>query len=132
MDAAPLLRQLSVLYVEDDAPLREVVARTLTRRVGTLYQAGNGQEGLSLVYDRQPDMVITDIEMPVMNGLRMIEEIRKFNHVKRPIIVLTAYDDPEHHSELADGYVFKPVDMPRLFQLMEQLAVRYLGYNAPE
>jgi len=126
MEHSPLLRRLKVLYVEDDTHLRQVVARTLARRVGALFEAGNGEEGLTVLQAEQPDMVITDIEMPIMDGLTMIEEIRRLNHIKRPIIVLTAYDDPEHHSPLADGYVFKPVDMSSLFQLMEHLAAGYL------
>ena len=66
-----ILRELTLLYVEDEEEIREQLSRFLRRRVGTLYTAANGKEGLEMFRQHQPDLVITDIEMPIMNGLEM-------------------------------------------------------------
>ena len=68
-----------------------------------------------------PDMVITDIEMPVMNGLEMIEEVRRIYGPETPVIVVTAYQDEEHFSDLADAYIYKPIESQELFELMIRL-----------
>ncbi len=73
------LKNLSLLYVEDDEKAREFLARFLERRVGAVYVAANGEEGLQLFKRHRPQLVITDMVMPVMDGLRMVEEIRRID-----------------------------------------------------
>jgi CheY-like chemotaxis protein len=108
---------LTVLYVEDEEEVRENITMALKRRVGTVITAVNGQEGLEMYKAHHPDMIITDLEMPVMNGLVMIEKIREICHPDYPIMVITAYQDEEHYTELADSYLYKPV----LFDQMEEM-----------
>ena len=87
------LRGLSVLYVEDDEEIREQLARILRRRVGALYLAGNGLEGVEAYRRHRPDLVITDILMPLMDGLAMAAEIRRDSRTT-PIIVTTTIMTP--------------------------------------
>ncbi len=70
------LDRLSVMIVEDDKPSRLGLAMALEVRVGSVVHAGNGCDGLSLFADHAPDVVITDIRMPCMDGLDMIRAIR--------------------------------------------------------
>ncbi|MEO5358755.1 MAG: response regulator, partial [Nitrospirae bacterium YQR-1] len=72
-----LLKTLTVLYVEDEASIRAMVSRFLKRRVAVVYEASNGREGLDIYTSNKTeiDIVITDIQMPVMDGMTMIEEI---------------------------------------------------------
>lgn len=118
-----MLEKLSVVYVEDDDFMRENVARYLKRRVGTLHLATNGLEGLDMVMKKRPNIVITDIRMPKMNGLEMIQHIRKeYTKEALPIVVVSAYNDMDHHTDHADAYIHKPISLNDLYDVVKRLA----------
>ena len=101
------------------------MVKTLSRRVKTLYFANNGKEGLEKYYKYHPDLVITDMRMPVMNGLEMIQKIRKNkNNIK--IIMLSAHSDTKSLLEAIEigvnGYILKPFQTRKLYKLIEDLA----------
>ncbi|MBF0337611.1 MAG: response regulator [Nitrospirae bacterium] len=112
-----ILKALTVLYVEDDEFIRKMLGRFLRRRVAVVYDACNGKEGLDayIKYQEEIDIVITDIEMPVMNGIEMIERIFAIDH-SQPIIITTAYKDEEHMSEKVCLNVIKPIDEEMLLK----------------
>lgn len=120
---AELLKTVSVLFVEDDADVREQLSQFLKRRVGTLYVAENGQEGLEVWRQHKPDVVVTDIMMPVMDGLKMAELIRQENH-SVPIIVTTAFNDANFLLKAIDlgidKYVIKPVNTALLLRAIQK------------
>ncbi len=122
MDPKQQFKSLSVVYAEDETEMRESVARLLRRRVGSLYLAGDGEECLNLVRHHRPDMILTDLEMPKMGGLEMIQHIRREFGDNILIIVLTAYKDQAHFTSLADAYVYKPMDTAELFTLMARFS----------
>ena len=64
-----LLSHLSLLLVEDDVITREVLARFLSRRLASVFTAGDGVEGLRLFREKAPDLIVADINMPEMDGL---------------------------------------------------------------
>lgn len=113
---------ISLLYVEDERVTREQISRILQRIVTELHVAENGQEGLELYREKHPDIIMTDIMMPVMNGLEMAREIRKLDHDSQ-IIMLTAYSDTEYLLECIslgiNQYVQKPVDFSHLATAIE-------------
>jgi len=120
-----VLKNIRVLYVEDDAATREELAEILTFWVKDLEVASNGQTGLEL-FSRQPhDIVVTDIQMPTMNGLAMSTEMRRLSP-HQPILVLSAYNDVEylfHAIELGISYyVTKPVNVEHLLGKMTEIA----------
>jgi len=115
------LQNIVVVYAEDEDSVRAQVATFLGRRVKEIYSAQNGEEGFRLTKEHNPDMVITDLEMPVMNGLEMIKKIREEFGEGKPIIVLTGYDDDEHYTELADVYIYKPINLYKLETKMIEL-----------
>ncbi|MGB4598850.1 MAG: diguanylate cyclase [Trichlorobacter sp.] len=113
---------ISLLYVEDEQVTREQVSRILQRIVTELYVAENGRNGLELYREKRPDIVLTDIMMPFMNGLEMCREIRQLDRDSQ-LIMLTAYSDTEYLLECialgVNQYVQKPVDFARLTSAVE-------------
>lgn len=116
-------QKLTVLYVEDDPATREEVAFFLEMLVGKLYVAKNGREGLELFYAHEFDMVITDIQMPVMNGLDMVKLIRDINKTI-PIAVTTAFSDTEFLMKSiecgVDKYILKPIDIQEMTTIIQK------------
>ena len=113
----------SVLYVEDDEATRTALGTSLTRRVETVWMADNGRAGLEMFRERRPDVVVTDITMPGLNGLDMAREIKGLDP-QVPIIVTTAYSDTQFLLDAIDigidGYVLKPVDLRRVFTVVRR------------
>ncbi len=118
-----LLKNISVLYVEDDADIREQLSRFLKRRVGMLYTAANGEEGLEIWRRHKPEVVVTDIMMPVMDGLKMAEAIKAENR-SVPVIVTTAFNETGFFLKAIDlgidKYVIKPVKTDLLLQAIQK------------
>lgn len=115
--------EVAVLYVEDEELTRAAVSAPLGRRVQTLLQANNGREGLELFRLHRPGIVITDIRMPVMDGLTMAREIKALDE-KTQIIVTTAHNDTRYFLDAIDigidRYVLKPIDHKKLFSGLEK------------
>lgn len=114
---------LTVLYVEDDVVTRTELEQLLKRRVGKVLVAENGSVGLDLFRRFTPDLVVTDIRMPVMDGLRMAHVIRESNPEVR-IIATTAHSDTSYLLEAIeagiDYYVLKPIDLNKLVGAIEK------------
>lgn len=127
MENENLLKELSVLCIEDDKLMLETLSKILRRKVKVVYEANDGDEGLEFYKKYNPDIVVTDIEMPTMSGVVMIDEIRKISSNKKPIIVITAYDDKAHFSKLADTYIYKPVISKVLVEKITTLWKEYLS-----
>ena len=81
-----------ILIIDDDKLNLKVLKETLSRVGYRVIEAENGDAGLVLVHSEQPDLVITDFQMPGMDGLEVLAEIRKFN-MGLPVILLTGYGD---------------------------------------
>ncbi|NJD39567.1 MAG: response regulator [Geobacter sp.] len=81
--------QLSVLYVEDDPVSSAIIRKMLERIFNRVYGASDGVEGLQQFQTHQPDLVVTDLMMPNMDGISMLREIRIHNQ-KVPVVLMTA------------------------------------------
>lgn len=120
-----ILKNITILYAEDERSLREITLNILKGFTNKQYVAENGLEGLQLFkdHDDEIDLIITDVNMPQMNGLDMIKEIKKINP-NIPIIVATAFSNTEYLLEAidigVDKYILKPIDMKKLLQVMSQ------------
>ena len=121
------LKNLTVLYVEDDTDTREQFSEFLRRPVGTLITAANGVEGLEAFKMNAPDIVVTDILMPQMDGLTMAHEIRGIDSAV-PIVVITAFEQTDYLMRAinigVDKYVTKPVNSYLLFECLLECAHR--------
>ncbi|NOR71163.1 MAG: EAL domain-containing protein [Methylomarinum sp.] len=119
------LRSLSILYVEDEDEVRDQLMAYLKRHCRKVYTAANGKKGLEAYKKHKPDIVVTDILMPIMDGLIMSEKIQAINP-RSPIIIITAFEEPRyfHHAiELGvHQYVNKPVKLPILEQALLKCA----------
>lgn len=115
---------ISILYVEDEENVRAMLSRFLQRFCTQLYVAKDGQEGLELYKEHRPNIVVSDIKMPKMNGLEMVKEIKNINH-EQLVLLLTAHSDSEYLVEAinlnVDGYVLKPIDLDLVREKIEQL-----------
>jgi len=113
------LKTIKVLYVEDDDDTRKQFSEFLSRLVGTLITTANAAEGLEAFIKHSPDIVITDILMPEMDGLAMAVKIRKIAQ-KVPIIAVTAFEQTDYMMRAInigiDKYVIKPVDSDLLLE----------------
>jgi len=123
------LKTLSLLYVEDDPDTRVQLGRFLQNRVGTLVTAANGAEGLAAYHAHQPAIVVTDIQMPEMDGLTLAQAIKstiRSQDITVPIIVTTAFEQTDYllrSIEIGiDKYIIKPVDPDRLHQALLECA----------
>ena len=118
---------LSVLVVEDDDAAREILASVLaiTFPQNTFYVADNGKTGLESFIKYRPAVVVTDVNMPMMDGIRMAEGIKAIAAGVK-LIVLTAFSDKTvlDSSEAAgikfDHYILKPIDYGKLFAAIKQ------------
>ncbi len=125
MDIAAL-KTMSVLYVEDDKEIQRQLSLFLKPKVRTLYSALDGREGLEIFNKHKPDVIITDIRMPTMGGLKMAKSIREIDQ-DIPIIVITAFNEQEYFLKSIDigidKYVLKPIDPYLLLEALIKSAI---------
>ncbi len=125
MNSEEVLKKITILYVEDDASIRASFSKRLEMKTKTLYVAENGQEGYEMFCNHKPDIILTDIRMPVKDGLEMIKEIRSINH-KVPIIITSAYQESEYFMDAislgVNGFLLKPINKDKLHNLLYDLA----------
>ena len=119
------LKKLSLLYVEDDENTREELEYFLQNKVEKLYVAKNGQEGFELFEKYQPDLIITDIQMPIMTGTKMIKLIKQINP-NIPIVIITAINDTDYLFEAiklnVTNYLTKPLNLFALSDVLSNIS----------
>lgn len=110
------MEQRTILVVDDDHGLRELIRINLEHEGYGVLQAGNGLQCVSSVREQRPDMVILDVMMPEMDGLEACGKVREFSQV--PILMLTAKVQSEDVitglDKGADDYLLKPFNMDEL------------------
>ncbi len=116
------LNKCSILLAEDEEKLRDSFKKVLLLYVEKVYLASDGEEALELYYKYKPDIIITDLKMPKLNGLELIKIIRKENQLI-PIIVTSAFTDKTFLLESIKlslvEYVVKPIREANLSKLLE-------------
>ena len=106
----------TVLVIEDDLPLRRALRTSLRARSFEVVESGTAEEGLVVIADRRPDVVLLDLGLPDLDGIDALRRMRSFSKV--PVVVLTARD--RQHDKIAaldagaDDYVTKPFDVEEL------------------
>ena len=122
-----VFKNLTILCVEDEEWVRESLVDFLNRRFKTVFSAKDGEEGLRLFKENRPDIVMTDIQMPQMNGLEMSKAIKKLEP-STPIAIVSAFNDIDYLTEAIDigveSYVNKPVDSTKLNHNLYRCAIR--------
>jgi len=118
------LDNLKVLYVEDEKFTRMLVKKLLEKENIAVSEAANGVLGLKKYYEMIPDLIITDLAMPEMDGFEMIAKIRDKNPTI-PIIVTTAYrEEADRACCMVNDCIFKPIIKDDLIRAIEKIILK--------
>ena len=116
---------ISLLFVEDEEEARNSVKEMIGRRIADFYVASNAAEALEIFDKYKPEVVLSDIKMPGMNGLKMVEKMKQINPQLKTIM-MTAFTDTDFLLEAialqVDGYITKPIFKSRLLAAIEKQA----------
>ncbi|WP_373001358.1 EAL domain-containing protein [Sulfurimonas sp.] len=109
-----LCNDLNILYVEDNEEARQFTMEMLKRFFKSITVAADGEDGLAKFKENEFDMILTDINMPKMNGLEMAKEIKSINK-SIPILILSAHNEENYFISSIqigiDGYLLKPLEI---------------------
>jgi two-component system, chemotaxis family, chemotaxis protein CheY len=120
---------LNILVVDDSETVREVIAKTLGLAqvpVNELHMAANGQEALDILQDNWVDLVFSDINMPVMTGVEMIERMREDDVMRAiPVIVVSTEGSATRIEELrskgVSAYIRKPFTPESIRKVVDEV-----------
>jgi len=113
----------TVLLVDDDQSILHLFQRIFSRVFKEIHLAEDGEEGVEIFRQRQPDLIVSDIVMPNMDGLKMTELIRAEKRGVK-IIIITAHDDQQNLEILENReipFLVKPVDREDLWEMIEKV-----------
>jgi len=89
-------RKIKIITIDDEAPIRYLIRHSLRREQYEIVEAGNGREGLEVIRQEMPDLIVMDVVMPEMNGLETLQAIRAdVNIAHIPVLLLTGVKDTE-------------------------------------
>ena len=119
------LQSVRILFVEDETDLVTIISDTLNKLKANFETAENGQIALEKFKEHNDfDLIVTDINMPIMNGLELIKNIREFDK-DIPVIIMSAHTEPEYiksAEELGvDNYLLKPFDFIKFINIISTL-----------
>ena len=122
------LKELKILFVEDEKDLLEIISDTLTKLNANFLTARNGEEALSLIVKNPDiDLIVTDINMPVMNGIIMVKRLIK-KGIKIPVIIMSAHTEAEYIKKIEelgiDNYLLKPFDFIKFIDLVSSMELK--------
>lgn len=129
MEFKEILIGLKVLYVEDEEATLHEMSRFLKKRVGKLICASNGIEALEIIKNDSFDLLITDLQMPDMDGIELLKALRESKN-NIPAIITSAFSDSDNILQAVDlgivKYCIKPIKTSELLTNMEKIATDIL------
>jgi diguanylate cyclase (GGDEF)-like protein len=118
--------QFTVLLVDDEEAARTQVHNILTLFFQEVLVAQDGEEALEIYKEKRPDLIITDLTMPKMGGLELVDEVKKINNIQK-IIVMSAHTETDIIVRAIksglDGYILKPIEAVQMFEAIEKTAL---------
>lgn len=115
------LKALTILYAEDEIGIRKNIMKTLSYYAKEVYEASNGKEALDLYEEKKPDIILSDIHMPIMDGIEFIKKVR-VKDKKTPVVMITAHTDKKYLLEAVElhmeKYIVKPINTRMLFEVL--------------
>lgn len=122
----------TILLIDDDTSLTDLLSEYLRKQGHAVYIASDGQKGLQIFFEQKPDLVILDVTMPKMDGWETLKRIREMS--RAPVIMLTARDEEPNvlrgFSLGADDYVTKPFSFAQLGARVKAVLARASGTAA--
>ena len=122
-----LSKQLKVLYVEDDDRARQTTLEMLENLFNNIVIAKDGQEALNLYRTQKFDIIITDINMPNMNGIELLKEIRKVD-TNISTIILSAHNESDYFLDAiklgVDGFILKPLNFNQFSMVIQKVVYK--------
>ena len=129
MDYKNIIKTKTILLADDDDGIRETVGSILKMISSRVLLAKNGKEAYFLYEKYKPDIIISDINMPIMNGLEFIKKVREVDN-KIPVVMLTAHTDTTYLLDavklMLTDYIIKPIELEKLIEVLE-LCCKYLS-----
>lgn len=123
------LLNYKILYVEDTHTIRTQVSSELRKRFSIVNVASNGKEALELYLKDTPNIILTDIKMPLMSGDKFIKEVRyTYKDLTTPIIVVSSYEKELFHLEdmKINKFIIKPItELSLIYNIYEVLNIPY-------
>lgn len=123
----------TILFAEDESELRDTISEYLKAKGFCLFTAGDGREAVEMFYECEPDLIILDIMMPVINGIEVCKIIRRKNK-SVPVLFLTAMSQEKDflngYNVGCDDYVVKPFPLSVLYQKCTNLIKRSKGIDS--
>ena len=118
------MNDFTILYVEDNTLTQNIVKSVLKKYFKEIFVASDGVEGIKLYQEKTPDIVLTDISMPNMNGLDMSREIKRYNPNQK-IALFTGYNEMEYLKKAInmgiDKYILKPLESKQMFEALDDI-----------
>ena len=124
------LKDLTILYAEDDQDTLKLTAMVLEDYVGRLILAKNGQEAWHLFNQHKIDVVLTDILMPKLSGLDLVGIIRHSTQPNVPIVITSAHTEVKYLLEAinlrVDNYILKPIEIDSLLKVLQKAILPFV------
>lgn len=118
------MNDFSILYIEDDKLTQNIISNVLGTHFKTIFVANDGVHGMQLYHEKRPDIVLSDISMPNMNGIEMTQKIKQYNP-KQKVALFTGYNDIEYLNKAinvgVDKYILKPLDTKQMFDALGEI-----------
>ena len=116
-------QDLTLLYVEDNKDAREATIPVFESIFNNIVTAIDGEDGVKKFLTNKIDIIITDINMPKLNGLEMIQKIKTYND-EIPILIISAHNDTKFFIDSikmgVDGYILKPINVEQFFAILSK------------
>ncbi len=120
------MNEFSILYIEDDKLTQNIINSVLGKKFSKIFLANDGVEGIKLYHEKNPDIILSDISMPKMNGIEMTKKIKKIDPTQK-IALFTGYNQIEYLNKAinvgVDKYILKPLDTKQMFEALEDIVI---------
>jgi len=117
------LKTLTILYAEDEEGIRKNITDSLKYYMKDVYEASNGQEAYDIYKEKKPDIILSDIHMPIMDGIEFVKKLRTEDR-EVPVVMITAHTDKRYLLEAVElhmeKYIVKPIELEELFEVLEK------------
>lgn len=124
----------TILLVDDSKSIRQMVSSTLRMNGYQVLEAEDGERGLEIAVDHSIDLVISDVNMPILNGIEMTKRLRELpSHHETPVLLVTTESQPSimrqgKHAG-ACGWIVKPIEPSQLTDVVSQVLAKYGAVN---